>query len=72
MSDDRVLIAACKLTLLFHAAGLWDAEKSLLWDRLTMEICEGCGIRYKFGYASATTRVLCDMQRAALVKVGAE
>lgn len=64
------LIAAAKLTLLFHEGAPWDETKSEFWGRLTTLICEECGIRYRPAYSVATTKTLCDMQWAALAKIG--
>lgn len=44
---------ALRAVLLFHGAGPWDAEKRIEWSNLT-------------GETEATTKILCNVVRAAL------
>jgi hypothetical protein len=57
------LIAACNATLLFHGSTLgWDHTSRMEW-RLIVDQLLG-----EAHHGDATTRVLCDLQRAALGK----
>lgn len=75
MNTDQIaaLDAFAQMTILFHSASPWNAEKRDEWRRLQTVIQ-----RYAYGdrpaqlsrdFNEATTKVLCDYARMALQKV---
>lgn len=63
-ANARIFVAAAaELTLIFYSPD-WDAVRSR-WDELCAEIRTACGLPPETNTA-ATTKVLCDMHRAAI------